>query len=318
MVGIQTGTMLVSSELSNSVLMNWDADYPNKNKFKTPQDYKLETVNTDQNCVVARDQLQDCEYLSNLVTSFKEEYIWLEVQSVWLIWKLKEGNGFQDWHQDLVNNGQTVYTVVVNLGSLELQAVAGEISNLNVDNYAYAPDVEAISPFNNSDRDDEGVTDGDDEGEAKEQYVSDSEGEAKQASVGDEEGEAKQASVARSLKYSNDEDYIDNVNVDSDKEFHSSFPRDRNSRDFIVGGPQRPDMMGMTPVEEEAAMNKYRKEKMSFTDKSRLSLMKSMASTLLHYPRRFCWDVFWGIRMRWFDQWWMWNLIVCHEIIPFN
>jgi hypothetical protein len=54
MIGIQTGTMLVSSELYNSVLMNWDADYPN-NKLKPPQGYKLEMVNTDQNCVVARE-----------------------------------------------------------------------------------------------------------------------------------------------------------------------------------------------------------------------------------------------------------------------
>ncbi len=53
-IGIQTGTMLVSSELSNSVLMNWGADYPN-NKFKHPHGYKVETVNTDQNCVVARE-----------------------------------------------------------------------------------------------------------------------------------------------------------------------------------------------------------------------------------------------------------------------
>ncbi len=74
----------MSSELSHSVLMNWDADYPS-NKFKPPQDYKLETVNTDQTCVVEREQLLDCGYLSNLVTSFGEECIWLEVKSVWLI-----------------------------------------------------------------------------------------------------------------------------------------------------------------------------------------------------------------------------------------
>jgi hypothetical protein len=80
------------------------------------------------------------------------------------------------------------------------------------------------------------------------------------------------------LKYSNDEDYIDNANVDSDKEFCSSFPRDRNSRIFILGGPQRPDTMGMTLAEEEAAMKKYRKKRKSFTDKSHVSLMKSMAS----------------------------------------
>ncbi len=32
-IGIQTGTMTVSSELSSSVLMNWECDYP-LNKFK--------------------------------------------------------------------------------------------------------------------------------------------------------------------------------------------------------------------------------------------------------------------------------------------
>jgi hypothetical protein len=80
------------------------------------------------------------------------------------------------------------------------------------------------------------------------------------------------------LKYSDDEDYIDNIDVDPNKEFCLSFPRDHNSRNFILGGPQRPDTMGMTPAEEEAAMKKYRKERVSFTDKSHLSLMKSMAS----------------------------------------
>jgi hypothetical protein len=146
------------------------------------------------------------------------------------------------------------------------------------DDDAYAFNVDAISPLKNSDGDDEGITDSDNDGEAKQAYVSDSEGEAKQASVGDKEGDAKQASVARSLKYSNDKDYIHNIDVDSDKEFWLSFPRDCNSRNFILGGPQRPDTMGMTSAEEEAALKKYKKERKSFTDKSHLSLMKSMAS----------------------------------------
>jgi hypothetical protein len=88
----------------------------------------------------------------------------------------------------LGNDGQTVYTIVVNLGSVELQAVAGEINNINVDNYANAHYVEATSLFNNSDGDDEGVFDGDDEGEAKQASVSDSKGQAKQASVREDEG----------------------------------------------------------------------------------------------------------------------------------
>ena len=54
--------------------MNWDVDYL-INKFEPPKDYKLEAVDTDENWVVEREQLQDCEYLSNLVASFEEEYV---------------------------------------------------------------------------------------------------------------------------------------------------------------------------------------------------------------------------------------------------
>jgi hypothetical protein len=85
----------VSSELSSSILMNWEFDYP-INKFKPPKDYKLEAVDTDKNWVVERDQLKDCEYLSKLIASFEEECVWLKVKSVSLIWKQKEGTGFQN------------------------------------------------------------------------------------------------------------------------------------------------------------------------------------------------------------------------------
>jgi hypothetical protein len=85
-ISIQTGTMSVSPELSSSVLMNWDFDYP-INKFKPPKDYKLEAVDTDKNWVVEREKLQYCEYLSKLIASFEELFVWLEVQSVLLIWK---------------------------------------------------------------------------------------------------------------------------------------------------------------------------------------------------------------------------------------
>jgi hypothetical protein len=106
-IGIQTGTMTVSSELSSSGLMNWKCDYP-LNKFKPRKDYKLEVVDTDKNRDVERDQLKDCKYLSKLIASFEEVYVWLEVKSVSLIQKQKEGAGFQNWHVDLAKNGQTV------------------------------------------------------------------------------------------------------------------------------------------------------------------------------------------------------------------
>ncbi len=76
-IGIQTGTMTVSPELSSSVLMKWDFDY-HINKFKPPKDYKLEAVDTDENWVVEREQLQDCKYMSKLIASFEELYVWLD------------------------------------------------------------------------------------------------------------------------------------------------------------------------------------------------------------------------------------------------
>jgi hypothetical protein len=257
-IGIQTRTMTVSSELSSSVLMNWDVDYP-INKFKPPKDYKLETVDTDKNRVVEREQLKDCEYLSKLIASFEEEYVWLEVKSVLFIWKQKEGAGFQNWHIDLAKNGHTVYANCVNIGSLDIQADSGEINYLNANNNAYAPDID------------------DDDEEAKEAYVGDSKGKEKQASLGDNEGVAKHASVARSLEFSDDEAYIDTIEDDSNNKFWLSFPRDHNSRNFILGGPQKPDTMGMTVAEEEAALKQYRKARKSFTDKERLALMKLMS-----------------------------------------
>ncbi len=257
-IGIQTGTMTVSYELSSSVLMNWECDYPLK-KFKPPKDYKLEVVDTEGNRVVERDQLKDCEYLL-LIASFEEVYVWLEVKSVSLIQKQKEGTGFQNWHVDLAKNDQTVYTICVNIGLLDIRADSGDINYLDANSGAYAPDIDV------------------DDEEAKESYVGDNKCKDEQASLGDKEGVAKSVSVARSLEYSDDKAYIDTIEGDSDNNFWSSFLRDHSSRNFSLGGPQKPDMMGITAAEEEAAKKQCRKARKSFTDKQRLALMKSMSN----------------------------------------
>ncbi len=145
--------------------MNWDTNYP-YDKFKPPQGYKLQPVNPEQNHVISREQLEDCGHLPHLIAQFKEKYILFEVESVWLIRKLKEGNGFQDWHQDLACNGQIVYTIVVNLGAKEIQVDAEEI---DIDDIAYAADVQPPSASENSDRNYEDINNDDyiDEGESK-------------------------------------------------------------------------------------------------------------------------------------------------------
>jgi hypothetical protein len=146
------------------------------------------------------------------------------------------------------------------LCQLDIQADSGEINYLNVNDDAYAPHID------------------DDDEEAKEAYVGDREGIEKQVSLGDKEGVAKQVSVARSLEFSDNEAYIDTIKVDPDNKFWSSFPRDRNSRNFILGGPQKLDAMGMTAAEKVIAIKQYRKSRKSFINKERLALMKSMSN----------------------------------------
>ena len=153
-----------------------------------------------------------------------------------------------------------MYTICVNIGLLDIRADSGDINYLDANSGAYAPDIDV------------------DDEEAKESYVGDSECEDDQVSLGDKEVVAKSAFVACSLEYSNDKAYIDTIEGDSDNKFWSSFPRDRNSRNFILGGPQKPDMMGMTAAEEEAAKKQYRKSRKSFTNEQCLALMKSMSN----------------------------------------
>ncbi len=74
----------MSSELSSYILIDWECVSP-LNKFKPPKDYTLTVVDTDKNRVVERDQLKNCKYLSKLIASFEEVYVWLEVKSVSLI-----------------------------------------------------------------------------------------------------------------------------------------------------------------------------------------------------------------------------------------
>ncbi len=105
--------------------------------------------------------------------------------------------------------------------------------NANTD--AYAPDIDV------------------DEGEAKELYAGDSKCKDEDASLGDKEGVAKSASIACSLDYSINDAYFDTIGGDSDDKFWSSYPRDRNSKNYILGGPQKPEMMGMTVAEEQEA-----------------------------------------------------------------
>jgi hypothetical protein len=72
------------------------------------------------------------------------------------------------------------------------------------------------------------------------------------------------------LEYSDDDAYIDTIGGDSDGEFWTFFPRDHNSMNYILGGPQKPDMMGMTVAEEQEVKKQWRKARKSLTERRTL------------------------------------------------
>jgi hypothetical protein len=62
--------------------------------------------------------MHDMHYVQEL-NAFKHLFEGLEVQLVWFIKKRRRGDGFQRWrHQDLVGNGTTAATIVVNIASI--------------------------------------------------------------------------------------------------------------------------------------------------------------------------------------------------------
>jgi hypothetical protein len=97
--------------LSNDLLAYWDEHYPSS-KFPPPE-------NVESNRVVPRhDFMHDMHYVQELVNVFEHLFEGLEVQLVWFIKKSRRGDGFQRWHQDLVGNGTTAATIVVNIASI--------------------------------------------------------------------------------------------------------------------------------------------------------------------------------------------------------
>jgi hypothetical protein len=75
------------------------------------------------------------------------------------------------------------------------------------------------------------------------------------------------------LLYSEDDDYLNNVDEDEDDEdkyednnFSSVHPDNVVSRNPILGGPQRPNTSKMSKREEELALDNYKKKRKLYTD----------------------------------------------------
>jgi len=105
------------NELFNELKFQWDTLY-SATLYPPPMHYKLQEIDVACNRVINLKKLTTpiSPGLKKLLTSFNARFPHLEVKQVWFIQKSKKGDGFQTWHKDLVNNGNTDVTIVVNIG----------------------------------------------------------------------------------------------------------------------------------------------------------------------------------------------------------
>jgi hypothetical protein len=94
--------------------------------------------------------------LKKLVDTFETMLPYLSVDLVWLLCKSKEGDGFQEWHKDFYMGGQITKTIVINVGSKEIN---NEKTTRSFDNdVSFEVDVwkeieeYALSVFNSEDK----------------------------------------------------------------------------------------------------------------------------------------------------------------------
>ncbi len=78
------------------------------------------------------------------------------------------------------------------------------------------------------------------------------------------------------LNFSDDEDFL--VNVDSgseDERLRSSFPKDRTRKTIIPGGPQPPDLSNYPESEHSSIWGKYVKARKKYVDDERHKQLKA-------------------------------------------
>ena len=131
--------------LSNDLRYYWDIHYP-ASEYSPPDQYKLVDIDISSNRVV--DKATFCNarpFLNDLVTMFEFLHPNLDFQLVWFIRKRDDGDGFQSWHKDLINNAKTAITIVVNVGSYPLESDTDDSTSISSSAYSNPEEAERVN-----------------------------------------------------------------------------------------------------------------------------------------------------------------------------
>lgn len=105
------------NDVSNDVLNNWDTTY-SQSKFAPSKAFDG-PIDPATNRHLLKDAFRREPKMNALVKVFEATYRHLRVNSVWLIKKSKENDGFQSWHRDFFLGTEITATIVVNVGVCE-------------------------------------------------------------------------------------------------------------------------------------------------------------------------------------------------------
>jgi hypothetical protein len=104
------------AQLTQDIRDNWDTTY-SVNAFPPAKAFDGDKIDATKNWHILRVIFQGVPLIAELIKYFEEKYTHLEVQSVWMIEKSKENDGFQGWHRDLYLGTEVTTTIVVNVGA---------------------------------------------------------------------------------------------------------------------------------------------------------------------------------------------------------
>ena len=89
----------------------------------------------------------------------------------------------------------------------------------------------------------------------------------------DKEDEDDDDLAADGLDFSDDDDAL-GIQIDSEDELRTSFPKNKLRKNMILGGPKAPDPAGLTEDEYQKLYTKFRRERKRYTDKKRTESAK--------------------------------------------
>jgi hypothetical protein len=124
------------SEFRNDPINNCEILYSNPD-YCPCKNFSGDLVDRASNRQIYKKHFNQVPLVKNLVDTFETMLPYLSINLVWLLCKSKESDGFQGWHKDFYMGGQITKTIVVNVGSKEIENEDTPVSfdnNFQVDN----------------------------------------------------------------------------------------------------------------------------------------------------------------------------------------